>query len=886
MSSDPLQAAQAALQRGERIHARKLARMAILQNPRSEAAWLLMARVVDVPEQVIDCLEQALKINPQNQSTMRALRALRRQAERGPAIAVQARPAAPPRREQVMTTPPVERAARPALQARPRVTALPLKKKIRAPHRMANWSLIIGSLLVFLVLVIGVVGSALAPADPLEEHTIIKIGDDWKTPPFAPFAVPGFLLGSDQFGRDLLSRILWGVRPTLSMVATVAVVRLLLGTLIGLGAGWFRNRFGRWLDTLISAALSVPVLIVALGAIAMLGAEIGLLAFIVGLSINGWAETARIVRDQTQTIKGQPYIEAAQALGASTFTILSRHILRQVMPMVWMLFAFEISNTLMTTAGLGFLGYYIGGDVWVEVSDFVSRRISGMPELGQMLATSWVNLVQPWPLVITGSIVFVAVLGFNLMGEGLRSRLNPELINRNSLTSRFGRWFSAWFEQRVTYPSGVWLRRSPLHPVMVTVMVLGLAGILYATKDLLAGGASSTALNMPGGHYWVAERGDPYGSRSTEATGPSDPQVLWTVHSSQGFSGGPAVAADGTLYLPLVEGKLLALDPDGATLWETQLPDSPIGSPALASDGTVVLAGSSGGVYAVSSSGALLWTYQPAELITAYSKVSHGPIVSRDGVIYTLIEDNRADTLLALDPQGQLLWHAPTGTRMVDVQPRLSPDNDFIFVRNVMLNAEDGSLVDLTLPSSEDSVLAGREQYVVGADGLLYLHAGHYLIQWQPGPLGFEIVQAAEWNYRGAGYGQASSFPVDAGTTRNGNLWLFYNALYGGTQLVWLDPSGKTLGISSSPLTLNSQMVAVDGGNTAYLCGMTAHGETAWQLRCQAFAEGSEEPTWDMLLDEQMQDLLGSALVPGRLYLTTSAGALYALGDVEEGSEP
>ena len=511
MSSDLLTAAQEALQRGERIHARKLARTALLQNPRSEQAWLLMARVVDQPEQVIDCLEQALKINPQNYSTARSLSSLRRQSGRTPHATVQPPPtvAVPPKIETPAPAIAPTRVVAPVLSGEE-----PRPVKIRTHRSATNWSLIIGSLLVFMVLAVGVVGPVLAPADPLEEHTIIKIGDEWETPPFAPFAVPGFLLGSDQFGRDLLSRILWGVRPTLSMVATVAVVRLLLGTLIGLGAGWFHNRFGRWLDTLITSALAIPVLIIALGAIAMLGAEIGLLAFIVGLSINGWGETARIVRDQTQTIKGQLYIEASQALGASTFSILRRHILNQIMPMVWMLFAFEISNTLMATAGLGFLGYYIGGDVWVEVSDFVSRRVSGMPELGQMLATAWVNLIEPWPLVITGTVVFVSVLGFNLMGDGLRSRLNPELINRNSLTARFGRWFGAWFEQQVSYPSGIWLRRSLLHPLMVGVMVVGLTGIVFVMRDLLAGGASSTALTVPGGHTWAAERGDPYGSRS------------------------------------------------------------------------------------------------------------------------------------------------------------------------------------------------------------------------------------------------------------------------------------------------------------------------------------------------------------------------------------
>ncbi len=882
MSTDYLQAAQEALSRGERIHARKLARSALLQDPRSEQAWLLMARVVDQPQQVIDCLEQASKINPHNPSTIRALGVLRRQSARMQSTPLQARPEVPapptPIPAVVTKQPAIEPAQAVALERQPGAV-----KAVRH-HQAVNWSLIVGSLLVLVVVALAMLGPRLAAQDPLEEHTIMKVGEDWVTSPFSPFSVPGFPLGSDQYGRDLLSRILWGVGPTLSMVATVAVVRLLLGTLIGLGAGWFNSRLGRGLDMLISGALAVPVLIIALGAIAMLGAEIGLLAFIIGLSINGWGETARIVRDQTQLIKSQLYIEAAHALGASTFSILSRHILRQVMPMVWMLFAFEISNTMMATAGLGFLGYFIGGDVWVEVSDFVSRRVSGMPELGQMLATSWVNLIEPWPLVVTGSVVFVAVLGFNLMGEGLRARLNPEFINRNSLASRFGRWFGSWFEERVTYPSGIWLRRSILHPLMVGVMVIGLGGIFFSMGRLLAGGASANALSIQGGHYWAAERGDAYGSRSSAALGPVAPQVLWTVRNSAGLAGGPAVAANGTVYLPFSDNKLVALDANGATLWEAQLADTPAGSPALTEDGTVIIAGSTGSLFAISPEGVLLWSFQAETSTPAYGVVRHGPVVNRQGVIYYLLEDARGDILFAISPEGQLLWQVEPGSRKAGTGPRLSPDEDYIFIKNVLLNAEDGSLVELTLPSSEDVVLEGREQYVVGGDGLLYLHVGHYLIQWKPGGAGFEIVQAAEWNYRGAGLNQYSTFPDDAGAARNGNLWLFYSAFYGGTQIIWLDPTGISLGSSPTPFFNNSLMVAVDGSNTAYVCGKTAIAEITLQLRCQAFAEGSEEPAWELALDDLDLDPIGGALAPGRLYLAATGGVFYALGDLPEES--
>jgi ABC-type dipeptide/oligopeptide/nickel transport system permease subunit len=109
---------------------------------------------------------------------------------------------------------------------------------------------------------------------------------------------------------------------------------------------------------------------------------------------------------------------------------------------------------MMVTAGLGFLGYYIGGDVWIEVGDFVSRRVSGMPELGQMLATSWTTLTEPWPMVLTGTVIFMIILGFNLFGEGLRLRLDPERVSRNSPLARATRSATWWLEQQIIHPMG------------------------------------------------------------------------------------------------------------------------------------------------------------------------------------------------------------------------------------------------------------------------------------------------------------------------------------------------------------------------------------------------------------------------------------------------
>jgi peptide/nickel transport system permease protein len=361
MKPDHLELARDAFSQGQMVQARRLVAQLLLTDPQNEDAWLLMARLVNSRTQVIDCLQHVVSINPDNRVAQSALQAMQHQKPSLSEVASHPLFPATFRLEALPQEKPV--AGLSEVEQKPAALLIPetAPGAIRPPRQRLNYQLIVGSLVVILVILVAFFGPRLAPHDPMQEHFIIQEGNNWLRPPFRAFQVPGFILGSDQFGRDMLSRILYAVRPTLTLVSIVAVVRLILGILIGLVGGWSTGRLGRVLDGLISAALTIPILLVALGAITVLGAEAGLLAFIVGLSINGWGETARIVLEQTRLIRGQLFIESARSLGASSFQIITRHILRQVMPMVWMLFAFEISSTMMVTAGLGFLGYYIGG---------------------------------------------------------------------------------------------------------------------------------------------------------------------------------------------------------------------------------------------------------------------------------------------------------------------------------------------------------------------------------------------------------------------------------------------------------------------------------------------------------------------------------------------
>jgi len=308
--------------------------------------------------------------------------------------------------------------------------------------RRRNWPLLLGWLIVLLIVFIALFGKGFAPLDPQQGVFILRdYNGIWIKPPFPTLTVPGYPLGSDAQGRDLLSQLLWAVRPTMALVVVVAAVRLCLGTAVGIASGWWADRRGRALDIVISAALAVPVLLVALGVIAVVGIESGILAFIFGLSLIGWAETARLVREQTRGIKGQMYVEAARALGQPDSQIIIRHVLRQILPVLWMLMAFEISNTLLVAATLGFLGYYLGGGVWFQVEDFAMQRITGEPELGQMLAIATQDRTHPEAMLFAGTIVFVTVMGFNLLGEGLRRQSSRE--QPDTVMDRIDGWLQA-----------------------------------------------------------------------------------------------------------------------------------------------------------------------------------------------------------------------------------------------------------------------------------------------------------------------------------------------------------------------------------------------------------------------------------------------------------
>lgn len=302
-----------------------------------------------------------------------------------------------------------------------------------------NYPLFFGTILVLSVLFIAIYGPEIAPRDPYMKVSLQVLnkvqGLPYQAPPYRPSA--DFPLGSDDLGRDVLSRVIYGVRYTLILGAAVAFLRLILAIPLGLVAGWFRG----WLETLVRqlAAVfgAVPSLLLSflilrvmfvptgrMGPNLSLTLENSVMLYIGVLTLIEWPRVAEQIRARVTEISGQPFIEGAVATGAGAGRIIFRHILPQLGPELVVMTALEISRVLLLVAQLGLFGIYIGGGVYEEIYPGEWIQLTFYPELGSMASDvrRYLN-VAPW-MVLPPALAFFWIIGsLNLLAEGLRIRL-------------------------------------------------------------------------------------------------------------------------------------------------------------------------------------------------------------------------------------------------------------------------------------------------------------------------------------------------------------------------------------------------------------------------------------------------------------------------------
>ncbi len=222
------------------------------------------------------------------------------------------------------------------------------------------------------------------------------------------------LLGTDELGRDLLSRILYGGQASLQVGFIAVGIALLVGVTLGLIAGYWSNS---WLEAIImrtmDALLAFPALVLALALVAALGPN--LQDAIIAIGIVGIPAYARLTRGQVLSVRERDYIEAARTVGATDFRIIFRHILPNVTAPLIVQSSLGIAFAILAEAGLSFLGLGVQPPI---------------PSWGEMLNAGRGYLqIDPWLIIGPGMAIFLCVLGFNFLGDGIRDVLDPRLRN-------------------------------------------------------------------------------------------------------------------------------------------------------------------------------------------------------------------------------------------------------------------------------------------------------------------------------------------------------------------------------------------------------------------------------------------------------------------------
>jgi peptide/nickel transport system permease protein len=246
----------------------------------------------------------------------------------------------------------------------------------------------------------------LAPADPIKTGFATRV-----RPPSILGYDSGFVLGSDNLGRDVLSRLLYGGRISLWIAVRGVVGAGIVGVVLGLVSGYVGGRFDDLIQRIVDVQLSFPVIMLAIAFIAVVGTSD---AAIVGvLMVSGWVIYARTVRASVLTVKNNDYIQAARALGAGGTRIVVRHLLPNVTAPIIVVATVQLASMLLLESGLSFLGLGVQPPT---------------PSWGKMLAEGRDYLSNAWWLsTMPGIAISLAVLGANLLGDGVRDLLDPNL---------------------------------------------------------------------------------------------------------------------------------------------------------------------------------------------------------------------------------------------------------------------------------------------------------------------------------------------------------------------------------------------------------------------------------------------------------------------------
>lgn len=288
-----------------------------------------------------------------------------------------------------------------AVIATPAAPVVALRRKNRAWEKLKrNRSAMVGGIFVLFFVLLAV----LAPVLPIPNPA----ATDWAKIRLSPNAE--HWMGTDEIGRDILSRMIWGARASLMAGVVSVMIALAVGVPLGVLAGYF----GGWTDQIIARAtdalLAMPFLILAIALAAFLGPSLTNAMIAIGLSAV--PVFVRLTRGQVMSVKTEDHVEGARAIGLGHLRIMTRYILPNVFPPILVQATLTIATAIIAEASLSFLGL---------------GQQPPAPSWGSMLATAKNFLSQaPWMAIWPGAAIFLVVMGFNLLGDGLRDALDPK----------------------------------------------------------------------------------------------------------------------------------------------------------------------------------------------------------------------------------------------------------------------------------------------------------------------------------------------------------------------------------------------------------------------------------------------------------------------------
>lgn len=267
-----------------------------------------------------------------------------------------------------------------------------------------NKGAVFGMSVVFLIIFVALFAPLIAPKDPYKQDLLASL----EAPSLKHF------FGTDVFGRDVLSRVIYGARTSLSISSLAVLIAFLLGAIVGIVAGYLGGVLDEVLMRFLDILMAFPDILLAIAIVAALGP--GKMNLVVAIAIYSFPQFARVMRASTLMIKNTEYVEAAKAIGESNFSIMLRYILPNALAPVLVQATLRMATAVLTISGLSFLG------LGVKPPE---------AEWGTDLAMARVYLeIAPHLGIFPGLALFLTVMGFNLFGDGLNDALNPRLKDR------------------------------------------------------------------------------------------------------------------------------------------------------------------------------------------------------------------------------------------------------------------------------------------------------------------------------------------------------------------------------------------------------------------------------------------------------------------------